>query len=250
MPKYLKPFPDSKLSSKFGFRSLAGGTFHEGVDYRLPMRTPLPAIAAGVVVARGETKKYGRYVVVKADVGGFYRWHACDEITAYIGERVGLGETIALSGMSGFWSTGPHGHLQCTTAINPNTFINPLSVLASAASAGGLSDPFQEDDMFTDDDRKILKEAHSKASNAYAGVFNGAEVLIDGKVQKFNYGILPIVAHNQTLIAQLKGTVAALSAAVSAISGGTPINLTAIEAAAEKGAREALDGLTFKAEAK
>lgn len=239
---YLKPFPDTKISSKFGFRSLAGGTFHEGVDYRLAMRTPLPAIAPGVVVARGETKKYGKYAVVKADAGGYYRWHAADEIRVQIGERVTVGQTIALSGMSGFWSTGPHGHLQCTKTINPNTYIDPLTTFATTADVGAPSTPFQEDD-------EMSAKAEQQIEAIYAALWNGGKNTIDGKVQTFNYGILPIVVHNQTLIAQLKGQVAALSAAVSAVSGGTPINLTAIEAAAEKGAREALDGLTFKAEA-
>lgn len=240
---YLKPFPDSKISSKFGFRSLAGGTFHEGIDYRLAIGTPLPAISPGVVVATGETKKFGKFIVVKADAGGYYRWHACDSFAVADGTRVTVGQAIAYSGMTGFWSTGPHGHLQCTRTFNPNTFIDPLALFATTADVGTPSTPLEEDDMFTDADR-------AKLNNAYAGIYDGASVLIDGQVQKFNYGILPIVAHNQTLLAQQAGKIAALSAAVSAISGGTPINLTAIEAAAEKGAREALDGLTFKAEVK
>lgn len=239
--QYLKPFPDAKISSKFGFRSLAGGTFHEGVDYRLAMRTPLPAIAAGVVVAVGQTKKFGKFVVVAADVGGFYRWHAADDILVEIGDRVTVGETLALSGMTGFWSTGPHGHLQCTLTINPNTFIDPITTFTAAANVGDPSTPFQEDD-------EMSAKAEQQIEAIYAALWNGGKNTIDGKVQTFNYGILPIVVHNQTLIAQLKGQVAALSAAVSAVSGGTPINLTAIEAAAEKGAREALDGLTLKAE--
>lgn len=132
---YLKPFPDSKISSPFGARALAGGTFHEGIDYRLAMNTPLPAIADGVVVGRGESKKFGKYVVVKAKSGGYYRWHAANEILVKVGDQVRAGQIIALSGMTGYWSTGPHGHLQCTRTINPNSFINPLSVLGASVPA-------------------------------------------------------------------------------------------------------------------
>lgn len=132
---YAKPFADAQISSRYGPRALAGGTFHEGIDYRLAMRTPLPAIGSGVVVGVGQTKKFGKYVVVKADSGGYYRWHAADDILVKVGDRVRLGQTIALSGRTGFWSTGPHGHLQCTRTINPNSFINPLSVLGIGAPA-------------------------------------------------------------------------------------------------------------------
>ena len=135
MTKYLKPFPDSQISSRYGFRSLAGGTFHEGIDYRLAMNTPLPALADGVVVGVSETKKYGKYVAVKADVGGVYRWHACNSVVVSEGSRVWAGQTIARSGMTGFWSTGPHGHLQCTRLLTPNSHINPLSVIGIAAPA-------------------------------------------------------------------------------------------------------------------
>lgn len=251
---YLKPFPDTTISSQYGFRSLAGGTFHEGVDYRVGMRTPLPALADGAVVAVGETKKYGKYVVVKADRGDYFRWHACDSVPVKQGARVKAGQTIALSGRSGFWSTGPHAHLQCTKTINPNSHVNPLSVLggmqpAPGNSSGDSSTPFEEDDMFTDADRALLKLTANKASNAYEGVFNGAEVVVNGKVQKYTAGVLPIVVETQKRLAVQAGQIAALSAAVSNISGGTPINLTAIEEAAEKGAREAFDGITFKAQA-
>lgn len=135
MAIYKRPFPDLLLSSDFGWRDLAGGTFHEGIDYRLGMRTPLPAIASGVVVDVGETRKFGRFVRVAADVGGFYGWHACDSVTVNIGERVELDQIIALSGATGFWTTGPHGHLQCSLTANPNTYRNPWDVLGDVTTA-------------------------------------------------------------------------------------------------------------------
>ena len=134
-----KPFPDSKISSRYGWRPLAGGTFHEGIDYALGMRTPLPALADGMVVAVGETKKYGKYIVVKADSGGYYRWHAIDSARYDYGHKVHVGETIAYSGRTGFWTTGPHAHLQTTSTISPSTHFDPLSVLSSAEGAGSGS---------------------------------------------------------------------------------------------------------------
>lgn len=153
---YRLPFPLESISSPYGPRSLAGGTFHEGIDWPLAMNTPLPALADGVVVAVGESKKFGKYIVVKADDGsGYYRWHAANAVLVAQGDRVRSGQVIARSGKSGFWSTGPHGHLQCTHTLNPDTFFNPLAILSAATGVSTDSTTFdnEEDDMYTDLDR-------------------------------------------------------------------------------------------------
>lgn len=140
---YKRPFPNSKISSGYGMRGLAGGTFHEGIDYALALNTPLPAIGPGTIVEIGESKKFGKYIKVDADVGGYYRWHACNGFVPGlgVGSRVHTGQTIAYSGRTGFWSTGPHGHLQTTNGDNPNTFYNPLSVLADNMPTGSGATP-------------------------------------------------------------------------------------------------------------
>ena len=91
-------------------------------------------------------------------------------------------------------------------------------------------------------------KAESEIANTYQGLWYGGSVKIDGQVQTFNYGVLPIVAHSQAMIAQLIGQVGALTAAVQALPGGGQVDMAALEAAAEKGARDALAGLTLKAE--
>lgn len=93
----------------------------------------------------------------------------------------------------------------------------------------------------------MSQKTASEVANTYQGVYYGAEVLIDGKVQKFNYGILPIVAHNQTLIAQLIGMVNGLTEMVANSSGGS-VDMDAIVKAAEEGSRNAMLGMVFKPE--
>jgi hypothetical protein len=133
-------------------RALAGGTFHEGVDYALALNTPLPALYDGVVVEVDESKKFGKFVTVRADNGRYYRWHAINEALVAVGERVKRGQIIARSGMTGYWSTGPHGHLQTTTGLNPNTHFLPLSAMTAETTAAASSKPFpsesEEDDMY------------------------------------------------------------------------------------------------------
>ena len=97
----------------------------------------------------------------------------------------------------------------------------------------------EEDDMFEQKDRDRL-------NNVYAGLFTGASLVVDGKVQKFNYGILPIVVRNQELIASQSGRIAALEEAlqqVSVASGGAPIDMSRVEAAARAGAAAAVEAL-------
>lgn len=164
----LRPFPDSLISSPYGWRSLAGGTFHEGVDYAVGIGTPLRAIADGTVVDVGETKKFGRFVVVARDGGGYFRWHAISQSLKGVGERVEEGEPIALSGATGFWTTGPHAHLQTTTALDPATHFNPLSALA-----GGDATPFEEEDLLSDDQFNYLKAAIENVAAILAVDDNG-----------------------------------------------------------------------------
>lgn len=230
---------------------------HLGDDYAETYgNDPSYAIQDGTVIFSGWSSTYGHHVRYRLKknrriVIGHHSLEWASSLKE--GDPVYAGKTlVGHGGESASGADGNHVHIQAedTDGIRPHgTPVDPRPYIVGGASAGDNSTPFEEDDMFTDADRDALMKAMNKATNAWAGIWTGGKITIDGQVQTFNYGLLPIVVHNQTLIAQLKGQVAALSAAVSQISGGTPINLTAVEAAAEKGAREALDGLTFKAQA-
>lgn len=117
---------------------------------------------------------------------------------------------------------------------------------ASFANSGSAPFEPEEDDMFTDEDRKLLKQTRDAAASAKAGIWNGGADTIDGQVQRFNYGVLPVVTHTQ--ISQA-AQIAALADAIKQIvaSGGGDIDLDAVTAAAERGAEKALEGLTLKA---
>ena len=109
---------------------------------------------------------------------------------------------------------------------------------SSVAGGGGII--LEEDDMFTQEDRNNL-------NNLYKGVFSGASVLVDGQVKKFNYGILPIVANNQALIAAQSGRIAALESVIKQLAEkpGSPVDLTAVQAAIKAGLAEGVALLDF-----
>lgn len=91
---------------------------HGGMDFGIPVGTPVQAANAGTVVAsedlrgnqNGGYRSYGRYVVV--DHGGVSTLYAhLSNRNARVGQRVGSGSVIGLSGNTGN-STGPHLHFE------------------------------------------------------------------------------------------------------------------------------------------
>lgn len=65
-----------------------------------------------------------------------------------------------------------------------------------------------------------------------------------GGSQQTNYGLLPIVIHNQNLIVAQSGRIAALEEALKQVSGGK-FDPAAIEAAAEAGVKRGFEGIEF-----
>ena len=81
---------------------------HEGIDYAVPVGTPVMAAQDGLVVA-GESAAYGLYVrVVNAWFATVYGH--LSEVRITPGQDVKAGDVIGLSGNTGR-STGPHLHL-------------------------------------------------------------------------------------------------------------------------------------------
>ena len=236
-----------------------------GTDYYCAVGTPIRAAASGRVVDVGDSiyPATGHYVTLDLDDGRRCRYLHLSRRHVNVGDRVQWGQHIADSGATGYgeqdWSWniaetgGAHVHMTLW-AHQRYTFgryatIDPEQYMASNQGGNG----FEEDDMFTDEDRERLNAT-------YAGVFGSRNLTdkatpvswknIDGSVQKVNYGALPIVIHNQTLIARQAGRLAAIETVVEQLASvnGAVLDMKAIEAAAERGAKEALSGLTLTAD--
>lgn len=103
------PLTDVDISSRYGDR---GRKFHQGIDLRARIGTPVHAAADGEVVYVGaKIKGYGRMVVLKHN-GGFYTVYAHhSKNLVKMGEHVDLGQVIAKSGKSGR-AHGAHLHFE------------------------------------------------------------------------------------------------------------------------------------------
>lgn len=119
----LNPGQGYKVSSDYGTRKDPNGTskhHHGGIDYAMPVGTPVLAAADGIVdtvtTQGGGQRSFGLYVVIKHD--GFFTYYAhLSKALVKVGDVVRQGQQIALSGGAkgapgAGSSTGPHLHFE------------------------------------------------------------------------------------------------------------------------------------------
>jgi murein DD-endopeptidase MepM/ murein hydrolase activator NlpD len=122
------PVPNGKLGDGFAWRIhpiLGVRKFHNGVDFRAPMGSPIMAAGDGTVEKISWETGYGKYVRIRHD-GGYETTYAHISSTPsdlHIGERVTQGQVIAYVGSTGY-STGPH--LYYELRVN-GRYENPLT---------------------------------------------------------------------------------------------------------------------------
>ncbi len=122
------PVDGARISSGFGmrFHPILGYTrMHQGVDFAVPVGTPVMAAGAGVIKFAGVERGYGNFLVIR---------HNQEYTTAYahlsrfapgihVGVRVRQGQIVAYSGNTGL-TTGPHLHYEVRIygkPVNPET---------------------------------------------------------------------------------------------------------------------------------
>lgn len=124
-------FPTAKayrVSSNFNPRRLnpvtGRVTPHRGVDFAVPIGTPVLATGDGeVVVANSRVGAAGKYVAIRHGHQYMTRYMHLSRVLVKPGQKVKRGDRIALSGNTGR-STGPHLHFEIW--IN-NQAVNPLT---------------------------------------------------------------------------------------------------------------------------
>jgi len=123
------PVDGARISSGFGMRFhpvLGYSRMHKGIDFAVPVGTPVMASGTGVVKLSGWSNGYGNYL--RVDMGGGYGF-AYGHLSRFApgihpGSRVHQGEVVAYSGNTGL-STGPHLHYE---TIVGGSQVNPLTL--------------------------------------------------------------------------------------------------------------------------
>lgn len=120
------PLDQVEITSRFGNR---GESFHEGVDLRAQVGTPVVAAQSGVVIYAGAAiDGYGRMIVIRHPkrIATVYAHNS--RLLVKKGQKVEQGQRIALSGKTGR-ASGPHVHFEVRTGVSP---VDPTLVLPPA----------------------------------------------------------------------------------------------------------------------
>ena len=113
---------------------------HDGVDFGVPMNTPIKAVDDGKILAVNNS--YGNTIVIQHSWGKSIYGHL-DSIKVTTGQAVKKGDVIGLSGETGY-ATGPHLHF----GIEPNNpnyqngyygKVDPLAYLPYSALGSDIS---------------------------------------------------------------------------------------------------------------
>lgn len=128
----------SDTSSTGWVRAAKGGTFtsgfgsrwgklHAGLDYGMPVGTPLRSMGGGVVEKAGWDSGLGYHVVIRYASGVESVYGHMSRLAATPGQQVSPGTVVGYSGNTGH-STGPHLHLEIHIGGVP---INPMGWLSA-----------------------------------------------------------------------------------------------------------------------
>ncbi|HXC54010.1 MAG TPA: peptidoglycan DD-metalloendopeptidase family protein [Rhizomicrobium sp.] len=138
------PVDGARISSGFGmrFHPVLGYTrMHKGIDFAVPVGTPVMASGTGTVQIAGRSSGYGNYLRVNMGNGYGFAYGHLSRFAPGIhpGSHVHQGEIVAYSGNTGL-STGPHLHYETLVG---GVQVNPLTLKIAQGrvlSGGDLRD--------------------------------------------------------------------------------------------------------------
>ncbi|MEV6262080.1 M23 family metallopeptidase [Streptomyces sp. NPDC051784] len=108
--------------------SLWSSGSHSGVDFQAASGTSVVAVGAGTVVEAGWGGAYGNNIVLRMKDGTYTQYGHLSSIGVSVGQSVGSGEQIGLSGSTGN-STGPHLHFEARTTPEYGSDMDPVAYL-------------------------------------------------------------------------------------------------------------------------
>lgn len=161
------PVSGARLSSHYGMRRhpVTGfNAMHRGIDFAVPIGTPILAAGSGSVEAAGWNGGYGKYVRLRHNSTYKTAYAHMSRIAPGLknGKKVAQGEVIGYVGSTGR-STGPHLHYEIM--VN-NRQVNPMTVQLPA----GKGVPKEELQAFSEQIKAIEKQMKDSLTPAYVGV--------------------------------------------------------------------------------
>ncbi|MFE9412810.1 M23 family metallopeptidase [Streptomyces sp. NPDC006704] len=130
---WVHPVRQYTLSAAFGLGGSMWSHKHSGQDFAVPTGTPVVAAHTGTVVkagpvGAGDGPAYGNAIVIRHADNTYSQYAHLSRIGVRVGQRVGTGERIALSGSTGN-SSGPHLHFEIRRTPHYGSAVNPVAFL-------------------------------------------------------------------------------------------------------------------------
>ncbi|MFB8038572.1 M23 family metallopeptidase [Streptomyces sp. NPDC056004] len=108
--------------------SLWSSGSHSGIDFHAASGSSVVAVGAGTVVEAGWGGAYGNSIVLRMTDGTYTQYGHLSSIGVSVGQSVGAGQQIGLSGSTGN-STGPHLHFEARTTPSYGSDMDPVAYL-------------------------------------------------------------------------------------------------------------------------
>jgi murein DD-endopeptidase MepM/ murein hydrolase activator NlpD len=110
------PVDGARITSSFGmrFHPVLGYTrMHKGVDFGVPVGTPVMAAGNGTIAFEGQEHGYGNFLLIKHDARYSTAYAHLSRFApgVHMGSHVRQGQVVAYSGNTGL-TTGPHLHYE------------------------------------------------------------------------------------------------------------------------------------------
>jgi murein DD-endopeptidase MepM/ murein hydrolase activator NlpD len=162
------PVDGARLTSGFGMRFhpvLGYSRMHKGVDFGVPVGTPVMAAGGGSIAVMGWESGYGRFVLVNHGNGYSTAYGHLSRFSPglHVGSRVGQAQVIAFSGNTGM-TTGPHLHYEIR---QNNVQVNPLAVkMAQGRKLGGKEMRAFQSERLKIDDKLASTKLETKVADA------------------------------------------------------------------------------------
>lgn len=133
---FIRPMSSTRITSLFGqSRTLIYNngkevpSYHAGIDFGIPTGTEIHACGAGKVVMARWRIITGYSVIIEHLPGLYSIYYHLSELKCAEGDIVKKGDTVALSGATGF-ATGPHLHWEIrlnSVCLDPDSFAKDFS---------------------------------------------------------------------------------------------------------------------------
>ncbi|GAA2433031.1 M23 family metallopeptidase [Streptomyces macrosporus] len=120
---------DFRVTAAYGVPGNWQAGHHTGIDFAMPVGTPVYSIGSGSVVLADWSGAYGKAVTIRMDDGHYSLFAHLSEISVRSGERVKARTRVGASGATGR-VTGPHLHFEVRTERTYGSDVDPVAYLA------------------------------------------------------------------------------------------------------------------------